>query len=347
MSGITRRAFFERAGAGAAIAGLMAARGISLHADPLGLPIGSQTYPERQQIADGKFVDLLKNMYAAGIRQIELCSPGGYQQFASLADGKQTKKIIEDNGMKCISSHFSYNEFRDNMPKAVAWAHDMGLTQIGTASLPANMGTAAQPILTMVNGVPSEDSVKRAADAYNKIGAEAKKEGLQQFLHNETFENSKLNDGRLTYPILLEYLDPELVKMQFQMSSMQIIGNPITYFRLYPGRFISAHVHGVDLSTPPPAPRGNPMPVKPTPEQLAARAARAGRAGGAGGGRAGGAARGPAGPQAVALGDDSVDWPAVFAAAKEGGLKNYFVEQETLGGWDAMVKGAAYLKTLS
>ena len=49
----------------------------------------------------------------------------------------------------------------------------------------------------------------------------------------------------------------------------------------------------------------------------------------------------------VQIGDDSVDWPAVFTAAKAGGLKNYFIEQEQMGGWDAMVKGAAYLKTLT
>ena len=28
------------------------------------------------------------------------------------------------------------------------------------------------------------------------------------------------------------------------------------------------------------------------------------------------------------MGDDTVDWPRVFAAAKIGGLKNYFIEQE-------------------
>ena len=56
--------------------------------------------------------------------------------------------------------------------------------------------------------------------------------------------------------------------------------------------------------------------------------------------------RGPGAP-AVAIGEDSVDWPAVFAAAKIGGLKNFFIEQEQQNGWDAMVKGAAYLKTLS
>jgi sugar phosphate isomerase/epimerase len=324
MGGVSRREFLEKAGISTAVAGFAAMSGVTLRADPLGIPIGSQTYPERQMVADGKFPELLKNMYAAGIRQIELCSPG-YAQFKSLADGKQTKKIIEDNGLKCISSHFSYNEFKNDLGKAIEWAQAVGMTQIGTASLPG----------TVIAGVTSAEEVKRAADEYNKIAATTKKAGLQQFLHNETLENSKLTDGRLTYPILLEYLDPDLVKMQFQMSSMRTIGNPIMYFRLYPGRFISAHVHGVDLEGPMPAPRGNPMPIK----QPAPPAGAAGAAGGRG-------ARGPA-AQAIAIGDDSVDWAAVFTAAKAGGVKNYFIEQEQQGGWDAMVKGAAYLKTLN
>src|ERR1041384_1513421 len=117
MTGLSRRKFFEVAGKGTVVAGFAAAGGIKLRADPLGLPIGSQTYPERQQIQDGKFPELLKNMYAAGIRQIELCSPG-YAQFKSLADGKQTKKIIEDNGLKCISAHYSYPELKNQQGQA-------------------------------------------------------------------------------------------------------------------------------------------------------------------------------------------------------------------------------------
>ena len=47
-------------------------------------------------------------------------------------------------------------------------------------------------------------------------------------------------------------------------------------------------------------------------------------------------------PPAVAVGKDSLDWPKIFAAAKAGGLKNYFLEQS----WDLTVQGVAYLKTL-
>ena len=45
---------------------------------------------------------------------------------------------------------------------------------------------------------------------------------------------------------------------------------------------------------------------------------------------------------AAAKARDSLDWPKIFAAAKAGGLKNYFIEQS----WDLTVQGVAYLKTL-
>jgi hypothetical protein len=135
----------------------------------------------------------------------------------------------------------------------------------------------------------------------------------------------------LTYPVLLSELDPDLVKMQFQMSSMRTIGDPIMYFTNHPGRFISAHVHGVNLDQGPVPARGMTLPVKPAPGAAAG---------------APGRGRG-AGTPGIAIGDDSVDWPRVFAAAKLGGLKNYFIEQEQSNGWEVTVKGAAYLKSLS
>jgi hypothetical protein len=55
-------------------------------------------------------------------------------------------------------------------------------------------------------------------------------------------------DGRLTYVLLLELLDPQLVKMQFQMFAMTVVGDPVMYFNKYPGRFISMHLQGVDLN---------------------------------------------------------------------------------------------------
>jgi sugar phosphate isomerase/epimerase len=44
----------------------------------------------------------------------------------------------------------------------------------------------------------------------------------------------------------------------------------------------------------------------------------------------------------VAVGKGSIDWKKTFAAAKTGGVKNYFVEQNM----DMTKDGVAFLKTL-
>jgi sugar phosphate isomerase/epimerase len=325
MSAISRREFFKKTAADAAVAAFfVAAAGRSASANPLGLPIGSQTYPHRDRIVKGDFAGLLKDMKGIGIEVVELCNPA-YAEFKSLADGKQTRKMLDDNGVKCLSAHFTMNSLRNDQGAQIEWAQALGMTQMSTASLGGRV----------TNGMTTHEEVKRAADEYNKIGAAAKKAGLQQALHNEGFENSRLGDGRLTYPVLMEYLDPDLVKMQFQMSSMRTVGDPIMYFTNHPGRFVSAHLQGVDTTQGMAASRAGVPGVKPTPEEAAAMA-QGGRGGRGGRGGAGGG-------NALAVGEDTVDWTKVFAAAKTAGLKNYFVEQS----WDLTVKSVAFLKTLS
>ena len=83
---------------------------------------------------------------------------------------------------------------------------------------------------------PTMDDVKRAADEYNNIGERAAKAGIQQGLHNEDFELSKV-DGKRTYDLLLGLLDPKLVKFQFQVSTISEGYDAAEYFRKYPGRF--------------------------------------------------------------------------------------------------------------
>ena len=301
MTASSRREFLKKSAADVALAALLPVAAQELEANPLGIPIGSQTYPHRQRIKDGDFAGLCKDMAALGVGSLELCSPG-YAEFASLADGKQTRKILEDHGLEVPERPL--RRWRSSAPdsrQVIAWAQDIGMTQMGTATLDG----------PVQNGVTTMDVVKRAADEYNKIGEAAAKAGMQQFLHDEGFEMSKV-DGRLTYEVLLELLDPKLVKMQFQMSAMRAVGDPVMYFTKYPGRFVSMHLQGVDLN--PPAPGS--------------------------GGRARGTRRTPAG---VAVGKDSLDWSKIFAAAKTGGVKNYFVEQN----WDLTVQSVAYLKTLA
>jgi sugar phosphate isomerase/epimerase len=221
------------------------------------------------------FPSLVGMVAGIGVTRLEMCSPIGFgPEFASLADGKAVRKILADHGMRAESSHFSMGELRNSHEKSIAWAKDVGITQMITATLGQKGDT------------PTLDHVKKAADEYNQIAAVSAKAGLQQGLHNEDYEHTMI-DGKRTYDLLLDLLDPELVKFQFQMSAIKVGLVAADYFVRYPGRFNSMHLQDVDMNT----------------------RTEAGKR-----------------PQ-VALGQGTIDWVKTFTAARVGGVKNSFVEQ--------------------
>ena len=235
------------------------------------MPIGCQTYRVRKMIASD-FPGALKVLADSGFQTIELCSPKGYAKAGFGPVGKykgpELRRLLSDHGLQCESSHFSMKELRDNLDESIAWAKDVGLTQMMVPSL---------------NGPqhPTMDDVKKAAEEYNKISAQSAKAGIQQGLHNENFELSTV-DGKRTYDVLFGLLDPKLVKFQFQVSTIADGFDPVEYFTKYPGRFISMHVQGWSAKT----------------------------------------------RTEVPVGQGTLDWKKIFAAAKTGGIKNYFVEMD-------------------
>ena len=62
------------------------------------------------------FPGTIKQLAAAGFQSIELCSPIGYADngFGGLAKykGAELRKILNDNGVTCVSSHFGMDELR-------------------------------------------------------------------------------------------------------------------------------------------------------------------------------------------------------------------------------------------
>lgn len=301
MTAMSRREFTKTVALGSGAAGLLVAGAARLAANPLGLPIGSQVWPVRSMLRD--FPAFVKRMAEIGVTRLELCSPIGYgAEFASLANGSEVKRIMADEGLKAESSHFTLGELRQSQQKSIEWAKEIGITQMITASLGEGNG----------GDHPTLDQVKKAADEYNRIAAVAAKAGLQQGLHNEGFELSFV-EGQRTYDRLFDLLDPQLVKFQFQMSTITAGLVAADYFQKFPGRFFSMHLQDVDMRAPAASQAGASPPR-----------------------------RRERHPQ-VALGQGSIDWVKTFTAAKIGGVRNYFVEQT----WELTRQSVAYLKTLN
>jgi sugar phosphate isomerase/epimerase len=288
MREVTRRNFIKSTAAGLSAAGLLAAVDVpSLFANPLGLPIGCQTWPVRTMIQQD-FPGTVKQLSDAGFKSIELCSPFSYKQFAAVGNYKapELKKILSDNGVMCISCHFSEKEMQDNADARLAWANEVGLKQV---------------VFPLLNGPknPTMDDVKQAADALNQVAAVVDKAGLQQTLHNEGWLAATTTDGTKVYDGLLQYLDPKLVKFQFQISEIAHGFVAVDYLTKYKGRYISMHLQGWDATNKKQVPIGSP--------------------------------------------NDSLDWKAIFKAAKKsGGIKDYYVEMDL----DSMKASVPFLQKL-
>jgi sugar phosphate isomerase/epimerase len=227
----------KSAAMGVTAAGMMGAGASRLAANPLGLPIGCQTYPVRALIAQD-FPGTLKQLSDAGFTSIELCSPASYKEFSAIGNykGPELRKILSDAGVNCISCHFDVRDLESNAPARIDWAKDVGLTQM---------------IVPLLNGPrnPSMDDVKQAADAFNKVAADVTQAGLQQGLHNEGWLAQTMSDGSTkVYDALFGLLDPHLIKFQFQVSQIAQGFDAATYLTKYPGRFISLHCQGWDAT---------------------------------------------------------------------------------------------------
>jgi sugar phosphate isomerase/epimerase len=255
---ISRRTFVGVAGAA-----------LALRADPLGLPIGCQTYPVRDALGKD-FEGTLKQIAAIGYKNIEMCSPPGYEKsgYGPLVGMKasEMREKIGAAGLKCESCHYQFREMKENLDERIAFAKELGLKQMILSTF------GLKPDATMGDWT-------RAAEELNKIAERTQKAGLQAGFHNHNFEFKEI-DGVLVYDRLMQTLDPKLVKMQFQVSVISLGYEAATYFNKYPGRFVSIHLQ--DWS--------------------------------------------PTEKKQVAVGSGAVGWKKLFAAAKTGGVKNYFVE---------------------
>lgn len=226
MHSISRRNFL---GGSLAAVGLQGA--LDLKADPLGLPIGCQTYPVREALGKD-FPGTLKQLAAIGYRRIEMCSPPGYEKsgYGALVNMKasEMRAIIRDAGLGCESCHYQFRELKENLDDRIAFAKELGLRQMVLSTF------GLRPEATMADWTS-------AAEQLNGIGEKIQKAGMQLGFHNHNFEFKEI-DGVLVYYKLMSTFDPKLVKMQFQVSVISLGYEAATYLTKYPGRFVSLHL---------------------------------------------------------------------------------------------------------
>ncbi len=235
MKKLSRRQFLGKSVLGVGSAILASQLPLNLRAgtssSPINMPLGFQSWTIRERIAKD-FAGTLKMMAGIGYQSIEMCSPPGYATsgFGSLMKykAKELKQIINDAGLICISSHYVMDELRNHLDERIHFALESGQTQMILSSF----------------GLPEKATMSdwlKAADELNVMGVKAREAGIQMGYHNHHMEFAKINKT-LIYDALMKQLDPESIKMQFQVAVISLGYKASTYFKKYPGRFISAHL---------------------------------------------------------------------------------------------------------
>jgi sugar phosphate isomerase/epimerase len=283
---MTRRDFIRRTTFAVGAVALGGQPGLSLRANPLSLPIGFQSWVVRDLIAKD-FEGTLREMAAMGYQTVEMCSPPSYagSGFGGLTKLKasELRGIIQNAGLRCESCHYPLQELKDHLDERLAFAKELGLTQMVISSF------GLKPDATLADW-------RRACDDANKLGEKTQKAGVQLGFHNHHMEFKEL-EGVLIYDAIMGAFDPKLIKMQFQVAVISAGFEAATFFEKYPGRFLSMHL--ADWST---TEKKN-----------------------------------------VTVGQGCVDWKKLFAAAKTGGVKNYFVEMD----FPTLKPSCAYLQSLT
>jgi sugar phosphate isomerase/epimerase len=157
------------------------------------------------------------------------------------------------------------------------------------------------------------EMIRKLGATLNSGGEQARKAGMRLCYHNHAFEYQTTPDGRLL-DVLMKTTDPKLVSLELDVMWARVAGvDPVSVLKQYGDRIPLVHLKNVSRTTPQ---RFN--------EEI---------------------------PRAAFhdLSDGAVDIPAVLRAAKEAGVKHYFVEQDETPGdpLDSLRKSFQYLESLS
>jgi sugar phosphate isomerase/epimerase len=192
--------------------------------------IGLQLYTIRDAMKAGP-AGALKTVSDIGYTWLEAAgySNGKFYGYPP----EEFKKVVEDFGMRLISSHATFNK---ESQQQVIDAH----AALGALYL-------VYPVMP-TPGKETADDYRRAAERLNEIGAACAKAGIRFGYHNHAFEFERFED-QTGYDILLNATDPALVFFQADLYWMIYAGiDPEDYFNLHPGRFEHWHVKDMEDS---------------------------------------------------------------------------------------------------
>ena len=158
----------------------------------------------------------------------------GYKQIESYEDAKlgifwgmkntEFKKLMDDLGMKIVSSHCDINK---DFERKAAEAAEIGMNYL---------------LCPYLGPQKTIDDFKRFAETFNEKGQVCKKNGIRFGYHNHDYGFVPV-DGQLPQDVLMQNTDKNLVDFEMDIYWVVTAGqDPIAWIDKYPGRFKLSHI---------------------------------------------------------------------------------------------------------
>lgn len=227
--GISRRNFIKTTtGAAAFISMPQILMGCSDNTKTL-KDFGLQLYTIRDVIPADP-VGVLKQVAQMGYTQIE--SYEGEKGFFWGMTNLDFKKLMDDLGMKIISSH---TDIRKDFERKAAEAAEIGMSYL---------------IDPWEGPQKSIDDFKRLADLFNEKGEICKKNGIRFAYHNHAYSFETLEE-QIPQDVLMQNTNPDLVDFEMDIYWVVTAGqDPAVWFQKYPKRWRLCHIKDREKGAP-------------------------------------------------------------------------------------------------
>jgi sugar phosphate isomerase/epimerase len=192
-------------------------------------PVGLQLYSLRNQFAKD-VPGTLDKVKAFGIVNVELAGTYGLTP-------EKFKAQLDARGLKAVSGHFAYEQFRDNVEGIAREAKIFGLKYVGCAWIPHE-----DPF--------DEKTAREAVTVFNKAGQALARHGMNFFYHVHGYEFQPFGQGTL-FDLLVSGTNPKFVG--FQMDVFWIVHpgqDPVKLLEKYGKRWQLMHIKGMKKGTP-------------------------------------------------------------------------------------------------
>jgi sugar phosphate isomerase/epimerase len=186
------------------------------------IPVGLELYSVRNALKDDP-MGTVRTVAEIGYQCVEFYAP--YFDWTE-PQTKQMKKLLDDLGIRCFSTHNSSSYFTQENLKRV---RDMNLI-LGSKYV---VMSSSQP-------KPGLDGWKEVADTLNSAADQLEPAGLKTGYHNHLREFTPV-EGKRPIEILAKNTKPSVVLQLDVGTCLEAGSDPVAWIRANPGRIRSIH----------------------------------------------------------------------------------------------------------